>query len=78
MVMKKEWWYVIALVAIILVVMVVFKGSVGLAPGKVDAQDSLGSDELSAWAIDNFGSSTDDESANSVLRQLQKAVGAQR
>lgn len=39
--MKRVWWYVIALVAIILVVMIVFKDDVGLGPAKESNDNSL-------------------------------------
>ena len=41
---QRAWWYVIALVAIILVVMVVFKDSISLAPAQAKSSSSINLD----------------------------------
>lgn len=39
--MKREWWYVIALVIVILVLMIVFRDEIGLAPARESSDNPL-------------------------------------
>ncbi|MEK6847389.1 MAG: hypothetical protein AABY16_04455 [Nanoarchaeota archaeon] len=62
--MRKEWWYVIALVAVILLIMVVFKENVGLGPKINSKVNKVSSVTLAQLAT---GESLDMRKANNYV-----------
>ncbi|MEK6846612.1 MAG: hypothetical protein AABY16_00425 [Nanoarchaeota archaeon] len=68
--MRKEWWYVIALVAIVLVVMIVFKEDIVLSPEK-NNENYLMSDSLESIARDDINN----DGAESFLEYISGGTG---
>ena len=76
----KELLYIFAFVALIILIMAVFRDSLGLAPHKNKSgfgerereRNYVIRAELNSWIEDNFGKPTADRNADKLLREMGK------
>ena len=79
--MKRGWWYVIALVTILVIVLVVSNLQIpDLSPSDgrvIDSADSV-NNELKMWALQNFGEEKKDVESTRILSLLTSTESGER
>ena len=78
--MRKEWWYVLGLVVLILIIAIIFREDIRLAPaavkGNVATESSIvnANAELFDWVRKTFGEIEENRNTDNLLKKLQKAA----
>ena len=71
---RRGWWYVIALVVIILFLMILFRDEINFSSSKDTDYEVDSSFTLSDWVNDNFGASVDTDTSNEIKSLFVKAI----